>query len=177
MPSKTSHLLRLFGLALLGITVLASAHPASAGDKTLTVGSSFPSLSDFDLEGDLPDLSDARVVIIDFWASWCGPCKASFPVYSELQDQFGSKGVVVIAVNVDKSPKDMQKFIKRNPPSFSVVRDAKQQLVGTVGVPTMPTAFVLDSTGVVRFVHAGFHNEKSRREYIHEIKTLLEEQS
>jgi len=62
-------------------------------------------------------------------------------------------------------------------PKFAVVRDTQQQLVKAAAVPTMPTSFVIDSKGVVRFVHVGFHGENSRREYEEEIKALLEEPS
>jgi thiol-disulfide isomerase/thioredoxin len=151
-------------------------HSAAAG-KTPAVGEPFPALAQFGLEGPLPDLSQAKVVIVDFWASWCGPCKASFPIYEGLRQQYGERGVVIIAINVDSDAKAMATFVARQKPGFSVVRDAGQKLVQAVAPPTMPTSFVLDAKGVVRAVHHGFHGEKTQREYVEQINRLLEERS
>jgi hypothetical protein len=67
----------------------------------------------------------------------------------------------------------METFLKKHPISFTVVRDAEQKLVAVVEPPTMPTSFILDSTGKVRYLHAGFHGESTRKEYLSEIETLL----
>lgn len=161
---------------LMALTLMAVPVRATEG-KTPAVGDTFPALTAFDLEGTLPDLTGAKVVIVDFWASWCAPCKASFPVYDDLRKEFGARGVVIIAVNIDREVKAMTTFVARQQPGFAIVRDAGQKLVAAVAPPTMPTAFVLDSRGVVRAVHQGFHGEKTRREYIEEINRLLAEQS
>ena len=168
---RTIRRLRLASPTL--ILLLAAA--ATAAPTTLVPGMKFPDLAASGLEGALPDLAAARVVIVDFWASWCGPCKQSFPVYDQLQREYGPKGVVIIAVSVDRTAADMEKFLRRLAPGFSVVRDAAQKLVAQVAVPTMPTAFVLDRHGVVRFVHAGFHGDRSRMEYARQLDTLLSE--
>jgi cytochrome c biogenesis protein CcmG/thiol:disulfide interchange protein DsbE len=169
-----------FGRAIAGILLLCalvSVPLYAAENKTPAVGETFPALTQFSLEGEMPDLSHARVVLVDFWASWCGPCKASFPVYEELRKTYGDRGVVVIAVNVDQNAKAMAAFVARQKPGFCVVRDAQQKLVQAVTPPTMPTSFVLDGKGVVRAVHTGFHGDKTRRDYIEEIERLLQEQS
>jgi thiol-disulfide isomerase/thioredoxin len=173
-PSPAHRLLSLTALGLALMFGSAPLHAASA--KTPVVGDTFPALAQFGLEGALPDLSQAKVVIVDFWASWCGPCKASFPVYEELRKQYGERGVVIIAVNVDTDAKAMNSFVARQQPGFSVVRDASQKLVQTVAPPTMPTSFVLDAKGVVRAVHQGFHGEKTKAEYVEQITRLLAEQ-
>src|SRR5690606_8224120 len=132
-----------------------------------------PDLREVALEGELPELSDAAVIIVDFWASWCGPCKQSFPVYDELHRTYADRGVVIIAVNIDRQARDMQRFLARHPVSFAVVRDGGQELVAQVKPPTMPTAFVLDREWRVRFRHDGFHGARSRQEYIEQIEALL----
>jgi hypothetical protein len=81
---------------------------------------------------------------------------------------------VIIAVNVDQDARAMEKFLSRQSPGFTVVRDASQALVAAVAPPTMPTSFVLDAQGVVRAVHRGFHGAKTKQEYIAEINQLLE---
>lgn len=138
-------------------------------------GQPFPDWRAYELAGDVPDTQAAKVVIVDFWASWCAPCKQSFPIYDQLQREYGAKGVVIVAVNIDDDPRAMQRFLDRLRPGFAVVRDVAQKLVAAVAVPAMPTAFVLDRRGIVRFVHEGFFGERTRAEYVAEIETLLSE--
>ena len=139
----------------------------------LNVGDNFLDLATFHLEGKLPDALKGKVVIVDFWASWCQPCKESFPAMNELQKKYGDKGLVIIAVNEDEEKSDMQDFLKANTATFTVVRDAKQKLVAMAGIQTMPSSFVLDDTGKVRFVHGGFHGAETRKQYEQEIESLL----
>jgi thiol-disulfide isomerase/thioredoxin len=141
-------------------------------DAALKVGDTLPNLTGFSLEGKLPENYRGKVVIVDFWASWCLPCAKSFPVLDELQKKYGNQ-LVVVAVNVDEKAANMQDFLKKHEVSFDVVRDAGQKLVATVEPETMPTSFVLDGTGRVRYLHNGFHGESTRREYISEIDSLL----
>ncbi len=143
---------------------------AAAGLKT---GDPLPDLAHFNLEGKLPDSLKDKVVVLDFWASWCGPCKESFPVMNELQKKYGDRGLVIIAVNEDEEKSDMQDFLKEHPAAFTVVRDAKQTLVGEAGIQTMPSSFVFDPSGKVRFTHSGFHGSETRKEYEQQIETLL----
>lgn len=156
---------------LLLAASLAMAAPSAMA--ALKVGDPFPELARFGLEGALPDGLQGKVVIIDFWASWCGPCKESFPAMNELQKQYGDQGVVIIAVNEDEEKGDMQAFLKANPAAFTVVRDARQKLVDLAGIKTMPSSFMVDRAGVVRFAHSGFHGSQTRKAYAQEIESLL----
>ena len=118
-------------------------------------GASLPDLSGFGLEGSVPNIK-GKVVYLDFWASWCAPCKASFPVLDGWHQKYAAKGFMVLGVNVDESSGPMQAFLKKNKVSFPVVRDAAQKLVAAANGPTMPTSFLIDRKGVIRHVHAGF---------------------
>jgi thiol-disulfide isomerase/thioredoxin len=111
-------------------------------------------------------------VLVDFWASWCLPCAKSFPVLDELQKKYGDK-LVIVAVNIDEKAANMDSFLKKHPVAFIVVRDPEQKLVATVEPATMPTSFILDGEGKVRFLHNGFHGEDTRKEYVSEIESLL----
>jgi len=140
---------------------------------SLKPGDALPDLTQLKLEGKLPDSLKGKVVLLDFWASWCEPCKASFPVMEDLQKRFGSRGVVVIAVNVDEKAADMQEFLKKNAATFTVVRDAAQKLVAQAGINTMPSSFLIDQEGKVRFVHTGFRGDETKKKYEQEIESLL----
>jgi thiol-disulfide isomerase/thioredoxin len=147
--------------------------PSTATAAGVKTGDPFPDLASFQLEGKLPEPLKDKVVMIDFWASWCEPCKASFPAMEALQKKYGPQGLVVIAVNVDEKKSDMEDFLKKNPASFAVVRDAKQKLVEKASIATMPSSFLIDRAGKVRFIHTGFRGEETKKKYEQEIETLL----
>jgi thiol-disulfide isomerase/thioredoxin len=162
---NTSPFKKLALAALLAGTFF-TAHAA------LKVGDTLPDLSTFKLEGKLPDSLKGKVVLVDFWASWCLPCAKSFPVLDELQKKYGDK-LVIVGVNVDEKAANMDTFLKKHPVGFTVVRDWEQKLVAVVSPETMPTSFILDGEGKVRFLHNGFHGEDTRKEYVSEIESLL----
>jgi len=154
------------------LLVLVVTTVATAGSTQLKTGDAFPDLAKFKLEGQLPDSLAGRIVIVDFWASWCSPCKASFPVLNELQKTYGDK-VAVIGVNVDEKRAEMDGFLKQHAAGFTVVRDADKQLVAVANINTMPTSFVIDTTGKIRSIHNGFHGDATKKQYIAEIEELL----
>jgi thiol-disulfide isomerase/thioredoxin len=140
------------GLAALGGT----ATPLfAAGWKE---GSQIPALGQYGLEGSVPSLK-GKVVYLDFWASWCGPCKISFPILNQWQATLASKGFTVLAVSVDETAAAMQAFLTKTHVTFPVVRDAAHKLVAAADVTTMPTAFLVDRSGTVRQVHSGFRKQ------------------
>jgi thiol-disulfide isomerase/thioredoxin len=157
------------------LTVLAAALAlAASAFADVKVGSPFPNLEAFNLDGTLPDRA-GRVLLVDFWATWCGPCKESFPAYSQLQKELADRGFTIIAVSVDKKPEPYAEFLKKMSPGFVTVRDAKQRLVAEVKVPGMPTCYLIDRKGVLREVHSGFHGDGSVKELREKITQLLEE--
>jgi thiol-disulfide isomerase/thioredoxin len=162
-----SSLFKQFALAAL---IAGTIFTASAA---LKVGDTLPDLSGFKLEGTLPESLKGKVVILDFWASWCGPCAESFPVMDELQKKYREQGLVILAVSVDEKAVKMETFLKKNPVSFAVVRDGEHKLVANVTPETMPTSFVIDREGKVRFIHNGFHGSTTRKQYVEQIESLL----
>ena len=155
------------GLALGLLLTLAS-------NGQVKTGQPFPALAGHALEGTLPDFA-GQVVLVDFWATWCAPCKASFPAYSELQREFGPRGFILLAVSVDKTAGPYEDFLQRFKPAFPTVRDGAQKLISEVRVPAMPTSYLLDRHGIVREVHSGFHGEATVKALREEITRLLEE--
>jgi thiol-disulfide isomerase/thioredoxin len=120
-------------------------------------------------------LSDAAgsVVYVDFWASWCGPCRQSFPWMNQLQEKYRAKGLKVIAINVDARNDDARKFLVQNPAAFTVAFDSKGATPASYGVKGMPTSFLVGRDGKVLFRHQGFNlAEKDKIE--NDIKAALE---
>ncbi len=142
----------------------------------VAVGQPFPKLADFGLIGSLPDQS-GHVVLVDFWATWCAPCRSSLPVYGALQGEFGERGLVIIGVSVDRDENPYKRFVERFAPPFTIVRDAEQKLVSAVHPPAMPTCYLIDRHGVVQAVYKGFHGGSTTRQLREEIIKLLEEKS
>ncbi|HTY87134.1 MAG TPA: TlpA disulfide reductase family protein [Candidatus Acidoferrum sp.] len=161
--SKTK-LTAILAAYLLGALLVAAA-PLKEGDL-------FPDLNQFGLEGSVPDIH-GKVVLVDFFASWCHPCQESFPVMEELHKQYAGKGLVIIAINLDKNKSDMEDFLKSHPASFVILRDAGNKLVSQVKIPTMPSSFLLDREGKVHAIHRGFKGEETRKQYAGEIEALL----
>jgi thiol-disulfide isomerase/thioredoxin len=159
---------------LIAALLITASQPTTAL-SAVKAGDSFPDLSAFGLEGKLPAATRGKVVLIDFWASWCDPCKESFPVMDELHKQYQDRGLLIIAINVDENRSDMEAFLKKHKADFLVLRDPKQKLVEQVGASTMPSAFLLDHEGKVRFTHSGFRGAETRKKYVEEIELLLKQ--
>jgi len=156
---------------LTGTAALLLAAAAHAG---IGVGDPFPSLGSAGLAGSLPDVS-GRVVLVDFWASWCAPCKASFPAYARLHTDFASADFAVIAISVDQDEAAYRAFLRKTTPPFAVARDTDQQLARQVDVPAMPTCFLIGRDGRVHFMHRGFQGPETETEIRREITRLLAE--
>src|SRR5665213_2325712 len=115
-----------------------------------------------------------KVVLLDFWASWCEPCRRSFPWMNSLQAKYGDQGLMVIAVNLDKENGLAAEFLKATPALFRVEYDPKGDLAAKFNVSAMPTSFLLNRAGHVVKQHAGFREaQEASREL--EIEQLLKE--
>jgi cytochrome c biogenesis protein CcmG/thiol:disulfide interchange protein DsbE len=97
-----------------------------------------------------------QVVYLDFWASWCGPCKQSFPWLQTMKDTYDRQGLTVIAINLDLNRADADKFLKQFRPTFEVRFDPKGELAVFHKVHAMPSSVLIDRHGVQRFTHEGF---------------------
>ena len=99
------------------------------------------------------------VVYVDFWASYCLPCRESFPLLSELRDRFNRQTFEVIAVSNDLDPRDAKRFTETYKVSFPVLSDPSGYVAKTYGVKALPMGFLIDEKGVIHKVHEGFQTE------------------
>ena len=102
------------------------------------------------------DQYQGKVVVLDFWASWCVPCRRSFPWMNDMQQKYADDGLVIIAVNLDNDAADAARFLERYPATFLVHYDAERELARQMNVEAMPTSFVLNRSGQIVDRHAGF---------------------
>lgn len=115
-----------------------------------------------------------KVVYLDFWASWCGPCRKAFPFMDELQKQYKKEGLVVLAVNQDTKPSLAINFLKKNKSSFTSVFDKNGQVSSVYELRGMPSSFLIDKKGVIHSYHIGFNDSKIKK-IRQEVKRLLQQ--
>jgi len=158
---------------ILAVALTVGVSSIFAGGKSLKVGDTLPDLSAFGLVGKMPDALKGQVVLLDFWASWCGPCQQSFPVMDELHQKYSSKGLVILAINVDESAAAMKGFLQEHPVKFTILHDATKKLVSTANIGSMPTSLVIGRDGKVVSIHKGFHGQETANQYMAEVEKLL----
>jgi thiol-disulfide isomerase/thioredoxin len=116
-----------------------------------------------------------QVVLLDFWASWCAPCKASFPAFARLHEEFAERGLVIVAVGIDDKESAHEAFLKKTKPPFFTMRDTGKAIVAEVRPPAMPTSYLFGRDGRMRTVHTGFHGKQTEAELREELEALLKE--
>jgi thiol-disulfide isomerase/thioredoxin len=154
---KSLPMLKATAASVIAMTFALSTNDANA----LDVGAKAP---DFNLSGqkDNVKLADLKgqYVYVDFWASWCGPCKQSFPWMNAMHDKYGTKGLKVIGVNLDAKKDDAAKFLAEVPAQFTVAFDATGATPKAYGVKGMPTSVLIGPDGNVLFTHSGFKDSE-----------------
>lgn len=154
--------------AVLSLALLAGCSGGGLGSGGAAVGDSDHPLAgakapEFDLAaqsgGARASLAAhaGKVVIVDFWATWCDPCRDSFPHYQRMVEQNGGK-LVVLGLSTDDDPDGIPAFAKETGAKFPLAWDDGQTVARQYSPPTMPTSYVVDGNGIVRFVHVGFRS-------------------
>ncbi|TAN69976.1 MAG: TlpA family protein disulfide reductase [Methylobacter sp.] len=111
-----------------------------------------------------------KVLYVDFWASWCGPCAKSFPFLNHLDHQFKEQGLQVIGINLDEKPTDAQDFLAQYPADFMIASGSNQQCAMDFGVKAMPSSYLVDRKGHIRHIHLGFKAGEAEQ-----LTTLIEQ--
>lgn len=145
------------------------------GLLTATAQASEPAPT-FDLPGDHGTVSlhsyRGQVVYLDFWASWCTPCRQSFPWMNSLQKRYGAKGFKLIAINLDKDRNEITKFIAATKPRFTLAYDIEGTVAERYGVEVMPSSYLIDQKGNIILRHRGFR-QSDTSELEEKIRALL----
>ena len=148
--------------AIRTLMILLFTSVMSLSVQALEVGQKAP---DFELpaKAGTVKLSDLKgqTVYLDFWASWCGPCRQSFPWMNDMQSRYGAKGLTVLGINVDANVEDAQAFLAANPAKFALAFDSKGKAPASYGIKGMPTSLLIGPDGKVLWVHSGFKPEES----------------
>jgi len=145
--------------SLLCALVCGALVATNAG--AVDVGERAPSFALPTAAGDSVSLEHmrGRVVYVDFWASWCGPCRRSFPWMNEMQRRYGDKGLSIVAINVDKKRADAARFLSEMSAEFIVVYDAPGAIPAAYAVQGMPSSYLIDPGGNVVAVEQGFRDQ------------------
>jgi len=125
--------------------------------STLAVGDEAPDFHLPTLDGGELSLSSLRgqVVLVDFWATWCGPCRQEMPELQRLYEEFAGRGVEIVAINVDAQPQAVAPYVHREGLTFPIVLGGAAERV-RYRVTGVPTLFVVDQSGVIRYQHVGY---------------------
>ena len=121
----------------------------------------------FELPGDSGTVSLQKyrnqVVFVDFWASWCVPCKYSFPWMNEMQERYGKDGLKVIGINVDKDKAMAKKFLEHVPATFDIAYDPEGEIADLYSLKVMPSSYLIDRDGNLVHAHKGFKTSDGSR--------------
>lgn len=158
----------------LPLFMLALSSPAMAAG----VGDAAPSLSAPSSDGRMLSLDQFRgkVVYVDFWASWCAPCQRAMPVLDALYQRYRGQDFVVLGINVDAERKSAQRMLDQLHPAFPVVFDPAGKWPEAFGLRDMPTSYLIDAKGVVRYVQKGYR-ERDGQKVESAIKAVLGDKS
>ncbi|NJC89304.1 MAG: TlpA family protein disulfide reductase [Methylococcaceae bacterium] len=115
-----------------------------------------------------------KVVYVDFWASWCGPCAESMPFMDKMNGELKSKGLELIALNVDEEREDADEFLAKRPVRFTIAGNPDGNCPSAFGVMAMPSSYLIDKKGVIRHVHLGFRKGEAA-DIRKKVETLLAE--
>ena len=159
------HLIALAMFAAAGAASAKAAPNAQAPDFTLR-----------QIDGPNLRLGEqrGRVVLVNFWATWCGPCRVELPHLSRLHDKYRSSGLLLLGVNIDEDPTVAKALVSKMGLTFPVLLDSKKEVVGNYDLNAMPATVLIDRDGRVRHLHRGY-KEGVEVLYEQQVRALLKE--
>lgn len=116
-----------------------------------------------------------KILFINFWASWCGPCKKEMPELTKLSEHYKDKGLLLLSINCDRREAMAKDFIEENKVTMDVLFDSKGKSPEMFNVQAMPMSFIVDKKGTIRFIHFGFNDRKDPEQWEREVQILLSE--
>ena len=166
--------IRQLPVAALLAALVALAWPAGATDGSLPA----PEFTLTNRAGGQLSLSGLRgqVVMINFWASWCGPCRQEFPALDEMYRKYKPMGFTMVGINVESEKADAERFLGARPVSFPILFDPDNSVSGSYGVSAMPTTVLVDRQGRLRWQHRAY-KPGDEAKYIEQIRAMLREKS
>jgi peroxiredoxin len=169
MHSITSTLLKRCAVAAI---VLASSAFAASGDASGPA----PSFTLANLTGQPGGLGQykGQVVMVNFWATWCGPCQQEMPLLDQMYKKYKPAGFTLIGVNVDKESPAVKELLARKPVSFPVLLDPANQVSKAYHVDEMPSSVIIDRKGQIRYIHRGY-KPGDENDYQDRIRQLIRE--
>lgn len=138
-----------------------------------TLNSSFASEITAAFEQQVAD-NKGKVIYVDFWASWCGPCRQSFPWMNDMQHQYAEQGLMILSINVDAKKTLAEQFLQQTPAEFPILYDSKGELAKQFKLRGMPSSYLINRNGELVSAHVGF-NDNKKQLYQREILELLEQ--
>lgn len=157
--------------ALLATALLASLPVAASSDGGVAPGFSLP-----DASGSKVALSNysGQVVMINFWASWCGPCREEMPLLDELHQRYAPMGFTMLGVNVEEDSSLADRFLDGTPVTFPILYDRKNSVSKLYDVIAMPSTVIVDRKGQIRYIHHGYESG-NEHDYQDQIRALIRE--
>jgi peroxiredoxin len=163
-------------LARLSALVLSLSLCALATASSVAPGTPAPAFQLPAAAGNPVGLADLKgqVVLINFWASWCGPCRQEMPVLEQMYRKYKTAGFTLLGVNVEPKSNDAVGFLKSTPVSFPILFDTQSKVSNLYEVSGMPSTVIVDRKGKVRYIHHGY-KPGDESEYLDQIRTLMRE--
>ena len=158
---------------LIAIAALSLSLPVTAA---VTTNSPAPQFSLDSQSGKPLSLAQfkGQVVMLNFWASWCGPCRQEMPLLDNIYKKYSKAGFTMIGVNVEPDTKAANDWLRQTPVSFPIVYDTQSKVSELYGVSGMPSTVIVDRKGTVRMIHRGY-KPGDEEEYLNSIRSLMRE--
>jgi peroxiredoxin len=161
---------------LLALTFLTAVATMTAAAATLQTGAPAPAFQLNSNAGKPMALADFRgqIVLLNFWASWCGPCRQEMPILEQLNRQYHGKGVTLLGVNVEPDSAAAVAWLKATPVTFPILFDTESKVSSLYEVAGMPNTVIIDRKGLVRYIHRGY-SAGAENDYLNQIRALIRE--